>query len=302
MPAGQNPPNGALIDYYLASAPSDDIKLAIYDNKGQLVREFSTKPEQTAEELPPNVPEYWVGHPEPLSRRAGMNRFVWDLRYPSPEALRRDYPISALYGNTPGEPLGPLVVPGNYEVRLTADGRTLRQPLTVAMDPRVDVSTTALDQQLQLQKNVVDLVGISFDFYRQAALVREALAVDEKKLQAAQSGNLDVLKKFDADALKLQGQDNGPGGGGGAFGKPKPTFALLNRELSSLESTVDLQDAAPTPAMMTAYQDYCRDLTNVAKSWNELLQGNLAGVNDALAKGRLAALPATPLRVQFSCQ
>jgi hypothetical protein len=232
-----------------------------------------------------------------------MNRFVWDLRYSSPLALRRDYPISALYENTPGEPLGPLVVPGNYQVELTVNGRAMRQPLTVAMDPRVDVSTTALNQQLEMQKKLVGLIGISFDFYHEAALVRETLAVDQNKLQAAQAAKLDVLKKFDADALKLLGQDTGPGGGGGAFGgKPKPTFALLNRELSSLESTVDMQDAAPTPAMMTAYQDYCRDLTTVANGWNELLHTSLPAVNDALANGRLAALPAAPLRLQFTCQ
>lgn len=303
MPAGQNPPNGAVIDYYLASAPRDDIKVSVYDNNGQLVREFSSKPEPPSTEPPPNVPLYWVGHPEPLSKTEGMNRFVWDLRYPSPDALRHDYPISALYENTPGEPLGPLVVPGNYQVELTVNGRTQRQPLTVGMDPRVDVSNTALVQQLNMQKKVVDLVGISFDFYRQAALLREAVAVDEKKLQGQQGTDLDLLKKFDADAFKLQGQDAGFGGGGGAaLGRPKPTFALLNRELSSLESTIDMQDAAPTPAMMTAYQDYCRDLTNVANTWNDLLKANLGPVNDTLSKGRLAALPASPLRVQFACQ
>jgi photosystem II stability/assembly factor-like uncharacterized protein len=302
MPAGQNPPSGALIDYYLADTPKDDVKLAIYDDKGQLVRQFSSKPEPPSTEAPPNVPEYWVGHPEPLSKREGMNRFVWDLRYASPSALHHDYPISALYGNTPGGPLGPLATPGNYQVELTVNGRALRQPLTVAMDPRVDVSSTALSQQLHLQKKLVDLIEASFDFYHQATLVHEALAVDEKKLQGQQAVNLDVLKKFAADALKLEGQETGGGGGGGGFGKPKPTFALLNRELSSLESTVDMQDAAPTPAMETAYQDYCRDLTNVANDWNDLLKANLPALNGALANGRLAALPASPLRLQFSCQ
>ncbi len=302
MPAGQNPPNGAIIDYYLASAPGEDIKLSIYDSKGQLVREFSSKPEPASTEPPPNVPLYWVGHPEPLSKVSGMNRFVWDLRYASPSALRHDYPISALYENTPGEPLGPLVVPGQYEAALTVNGRTEKQPFTVVLDPRVDVSNTALAQQLQMQQKVVNLINISFDFYHQAALLREALAVNEKKLEGRPAADVDAIKKFDAEALKLEGQDTGFGGGGAGFGKPKPTFALLNRELSSLESTVDMQDAAPTPAMMTAYQDYCRDLTTVANSWNDLLKTNLAAVNDALAKGRLAALAATPLRVQFACQ
>ena len=300
MPAGQNPPNGALIDYYLASAPSQDVKLSIFDSRGQLVREFSSKPEASVDEPPPNVPEYWVGHPEPLSKRQGMNRFVWDLRYASPLALRHEYAISALYENTPGEPLGPLVVPGDYRVELTVDGRSMRQPLTVAMDPRVDVSSTALNEQLALQQKLADLITASYRFYREAALVRQELAVDEKKLEGEQGAETEKLEKFDADAFKLAGQESA-GGGGGQFGKPKPSFALLNRELSSLESTVDMQDAAPTPAMVTAYQDYCRDLTKVANGWNDLLKTSLPDVNDTLAKGRLAGLPATPLPVQLSC-
>src|SRR6202040_3137588 len=124
-----NPPNGALIDYDLRSTPAQDITLAIYDTAGQLVRQFSSKPEPASTEPPPNVPDYWLARPEPLSKNAGMHRFVWDLHYGSPPALRHEYPISALYGNTPGEPLGALALPGKYEVRLTVNGRTLKQPL-----------------------------------------------------------------------------------------------------------------------------------------------------------------------------
>ena len=138
MPAGQNPPNGALLDFYLKTAPADDITLAIYDQKGRpgagVLDQVQRK--QIAEP-PPNVPEYWVGHPEPLTKKAGMNRFLWDLRYAPPSAMRHHYAISAMYGNTPAEPLGRLVVPGMYEVRLTVDGKTYKQPLEVALDPRV---------------------------------------------------------------------------------------------------------------------------------------------------------------------
>jgi hypothetical protein len=245
---------------------------------------------------------YWVGHSEALSKQEGMNRFVWDLRYASPPALHHDYAISALYENTPAEPQGPLVTPGTYQVQLTVNGHSQRQPLTVALDPRVDVSNNALEQQLELQKKIVDLIASSFDFHHQAALTREALAIDQKKLQGESGADADVLKKFDTDALTLQGQDTGMGGGGAALRKPKPTFVLLNRELSSLESTVDLQDAAPTPSMVTAYQDYCHDLTHVVTSWNELLTSSLPGVNDALAKGRLPNLPPNPLKAQLACQ
>ncbi len=192
MPAGQNPPSGAIVDYYLSPepsrgvTPSSDVKLAIYDGAGQLVREYSARDkEQPGAEPPPNVPDYWLGHPEPLTDHSGLNRFVWDLRYAPPPVLRHEYPISALYQNTPALPLGAMVTPGKYTVRLTVSGRTLEQPLEVAMDPRVDVSPDALAQQLSLERNILDLVAASFDFYRKAVALRKPWREIKSKLNAS---------------------------------------------------------------------------------------------------------------------
>ena len=153
------------------------------------MREYSTKTEAAAVEPPPNVPEYWVGHPEPLTRNGGMNRFVWDLRYAPPPVLRHEYPISALYQDTPGLPLGAMVTPGKYSIRLTVNGRTFEQPLEVAMDPRVDVSADALAEQLTLERKILDLVASSYDDYRKAVALRQTLArrseANRKRMPAA---------------------------------------------------------------------------------------------------------------------
>ncbi len=172
--------------------------------------------------------------------------------------------------------LGGLVLPGRYEVRLMVNGRSYKQPLEVAMDPRVDVSNTALAQQLEMERRVDHLVTASYDFYQQAARVRAALADSEKAgtADARQHGS-STVKEFDQKALKIQGAESTGGGGGGAAGKPKPTFALLNRELGSLATTIEGADAAPTPAMQTAYQDYCHDLATTATSWNEFDEDRL---------------------------
>lgn len=303
MPAGQNPPNGALIDYYLRTASSADITLAIYDSSGQLVRQFSSRPEPASAEPPPNVPDYWLARPRLLSKNAGMHRFAWDMHYAAPPVLRHEYPISALYENTPGLPLGALALPGKYEVRLIVNGQTFKQPLEVGMDPRVDVSVTALAQQFEMEKKVIDLVAASYEFHQGAARLRDALAVNQKKLeqQPDASSTVSALKDFDQKAVKIQGSE---GGGGGPRGgaKPKPTFALLNRELGALATMVDGQDAAPTPAMQTAYSDYCRDLATTVQGWNELLQGNLTGLNDQLRKQGLAPLTASALTIPAACR
>jgi photosystem II stability/assembly factor-like uncharacterized protein len=135
-PAGKNPPDGGLIYYYLKDAASGPVTLEIVDGTGKVVRTFAStdKPEPIDPGL--NVPTYWVRPPQILSAEGGMHRFVWDLRLAPPASTRRNYPISAIYHDTPAEPLGAWVAPGDYTVRLTVDGKTFTQPMTVKADPR----------------------------------------------------------------------------------------------------------------------------------------------------------------------
>jgi hypothetical protein len=300
MPAGQNPPTGAIIDYYVASAPAQDVKLAIYDSAGKLVRELSTSDDLELKEPPPNVPDYWLGHPEKLTKNAGQNRYVWDLRYAAPPVLRHEYPISALYGNTPALPVGAIVTPGNYSVRLTVNGKTYQQPLVVAMDPRVDVSGAALAQQLDLETKVIDLVATSYESYKKASVLRQALAGDQKELEKnSATAAIAALKEFDQKAARLQGADGGGfgGGGGGRGARQAPAFAALNRSLGSLANVVDGQDAAPTPAMETAYTGTCAELATSAKGWNDLMKTDLANLNGELGKAGLSPLAAVPVPI-----
>jgi len=304
MPAGQNPPNGALIDFYLKSAPAEDITLAIYDLKGGLVREFSTKPDNSPKEPPPNVPEYWEGHPEPLTKVPGMNRFLWDLRYTPPNALRHNYPISAVYGATQAEPLGALVVPGTYEVRLTVSGKTYKQTVEVALDPRVSTSQADLEKQFVLEKKSSDLIDVTYALNHGSVVLREAITSDEKKLEGQDAETIKALKDFDAKVSRIAGAEaRGFGGGGGAPGaRPRATFVSLNGQFGSLATTVDSADSAPTPLMEAALVDYCKDLAGAITSWNDLLKTDLPAVNDLLAKQKLSALPGAPGEVPAVCK
>ncbi|HKW45230.1 MAG TPA: hypothetical protein VJN22_06185, partial [Candidatus Eremiobacteraceae bacterium] len=100
VPAGQNPPDGAILDYYLPTAASGPVTLAIYDASGKLVRRFSSDEQLHVPTEGLRVPTYWVRQPQQLSAAAGMHRFVWDLHYPPPAATSFDYPISAIYQDT----------------------------------------------------------------------------------------------------------------------------------------------------------------------------------------------------------
>jgi hypothetical protein len=160
VPAGQNPPDGAIIDYYLGSAPRSAVKLAIYDSGGALVRSYSSAYTPTVPTEHLTVPTYWVRMPKALSAAPGMHRFVWDLHYPTPAAESFDYPISAIFHDTPPDPQGPAALPGRYTVRLTVDGRTYSRDLIVKMDPRVTSTPADLAAQSRLAHAIAAAIDV----------------------------------------------------------------------------------------------------------------------------------------------
>ncbi|HET7815037.1 MAG TPA: hypothetical protein VFL13_11765 [Candidatus Baltobacteraceae bacterium] len=160
-PAGENPPTGAILDYYLPRE-ARSVQIDVLDASGSLVRRY-----RNTDAAPPidpeiTVPTYWVGLPKSPSAAAGMHRFVWDGRYAKPLAVGYDYPISAIPHDTPLVPEGILALPGQYTVRLTVDGKTVSQPLHLLMDPRVAVSTATLRSQYQLASRIVGLMNRTY--------------------------------------------------------------------------------------------------------------------------------------------
>ena len=166
-PAGKNPPDGAILHYFLKTA--GPATLEIFDASKTLVRRYTSAEQPDPIDPTLNVPLYWLRPFQPLSGEAGLHRFVWDLHGAPPAALSHEYPISAIYRDTPREPLGPAVLPGVYTVKLTAGGVTLSQPLTVMMDPRVKTPLTGLTQQFQLATKVCALIQESSDALKQQA-------------------------------------------------------------------------------------------------------------------------------------
>jgi photosystem II stability/assembly factor-like uncharacterized protein len=185
-PAGDNPPDGAILDYSLR-APADLVTLEILDASGNLVRRFRSS--DPAEPPVPgrNIPDYWIRPPQRLGTGAGLHRFVWDLHYPTPSLSRFEYPISATYMNTPREPRGPWALPGAYTVRLTANGRTLTRPLVVRMDPRVKTPAASLARQFALGSQLAAAIDRAAAATRPAALGR--IAGDLEQLYAIVQGS-----------------------------------------------------------------------------------------------------------------
>jgi photosystem II stability/assembly factor-like uncharacterized protein len=236
-PAGENPPDGAIIDYWLASG-GDVATLEILDSAGKLVRRFRS----TDAPEPPvpgrNIPDYWIRPPQLLSATAGMHRFVWDLHYPPPAAPRFEYPISAAFMNTPREPRGPWALPGSYTVRLSVNGHTETKPLVVRMDPRVRTAPSALARQFAL-----------------ATALAEAL---DRVASARQ-----VAGRDSTAAGATPGTTATPGAGR-TTGTDRAALGQLAAELADLYGIVEGSDAPPTPQVEAAIAQRLRALEKLA--------------------------------------
>lgn len=303
LPSAENPPSGAVFDYYLKRDAGGELAIGIYDARGQLVRMLSSAGEPAGEEEePPNVPSYWFARPRPLATTAGMHRAVWDLRYAAPPAVNRDFPISATAAGTPLGPLGPLAAPGAYDVRLTVNGQTLHQPLTVAADPRVHVPQGDFDQQAGFELQVSGAMRASFDARRDTLALRAAIADRLKDLQArgAPASSIEAVRALDRRAASLIAAGGGRGAGAAAA-KRAPTLTSVNANLGALLDASDLADGAPTQGMKTAWADYCRDLGALAAAMNELRGPALAPVNDQLTRAGVARLGAPPAISAAAC-
>ncbi len=151
-PAGQNPPDGAILHYWLPAETTGPVTLELLDGTGAVVRRYSSDdpPEPLVEGR--NMPDYWIRPHQPLARTRGLHRFVWDLRHEPPAVTSFSYPIAAVRGNTPRTPLGSWVMPGRYTVRLTADGQVRTATFQVRMDPRVRTPEAGIRLMYELSR------------------------------------------------------------------------------------------------------------------------------------------------------
>jgi photosystem II stability/assembly factor-like uncharacterized protein len=227
--AGENPPSGALIDYYLPTASTSEVKLEVLNVGNHVIRTYSSK--DPVREVDPakdpvaynkicqatptaadcGLPLYWPAPQQVLSTAAGFHRFSWDLHY-DPLAggggggRGGGGAGGAVPHRTAAGVASPWVAPGSYTVRLTVDGKSVTQPIVVKMDPRVK-DTPAVLQIYALTTQMED------NAFAAAAAEKEARAAADKLHAKPQSAATDALLK-ELDAIAPPAADNGAGGGG----------------------------------------------------------------------------------------
>ena len=250
-PAGQNPPDGAIIDYYLNSNATNEVTLQITDAKGNVVRQYSSN--DTAYQMPDvNVPLYWIRPQQILSAKSGEHRFIWDLHYkPLDEGI--SFPMTAVYMNTPPQITSPRVMPGTYTVQLTVNGTAYKQTITVVMDPRVKTPLPALQQQFALSLQCYNGQKTCMQLLKEIADFRSGV---KNKSRSA-----DVMK-IDSAAALLQ---NNPQ-------KNAASFTKLNGDFAALTGVLQEADVAPMPRTIEAVQQSEKTLQMLENEWKKLQQ------------------------------
>jgi photosystem II stability/assembly factor-like uncharacterized protein len=296
FPAGKNPPDGTIINYYLASAAKDPVTLEIFDSQNHLVRRFSStdKPipmEKLAAENP--IPMYWVRPEQILSAEPGMHRFVWNLHYPPPDSLEHEFPISAIYRDTPRYPLGAWVLPGAYTAKLSSGSWSFTKTFNVEMDPRIKTPRIALRKQFEMETGVVAGMNESF-----AALARVKSVRSQLKGPLAKAGKgalSDSIAAMDKKCAELEGAAQSSFFGLPPGTKPPENFSTLNQHFGGILAVADSADAAPTTQATAVYKELQAALQDLSGRWTKIRDQDTPALNVELKKAGMA--PIDPSKV-----
>jgi photosystem II stability/assembly factor-like uncharacterized protein len=278
-PAGENPPDGAMIDYWLKAESSAAVTLEIVDASGQIVRHFSSadKPEPANPKLL-NVPLYWVRPARVLSATAGMHRFIWDMHYPEPDVLEHEYPISAIYRDTPRYPLGAAVLPGRYKAVLTVNGKSYSQTFEVKMDPRVKTSPEDLRRQFELDRKIAAALQEDYKALQQVRSLRAQL-----KPLAANPAISKIAADLETKGAAIEGEE-----GARYLSAPEGrSLTRLNGGFQTLVSALDTADAAPTTQQSAMFGELDKALQEQLSTWAQLKSKDVPVMNENLKKAGL---------------
>jgi len=271
-PHGTNPPAGAVIDYLLRAVPDGPVTLEIRDSRGGLVRRFSSDDRATPPVEPPQIAVEWLPRLEPPTRNVGLNRFVWDLRYPPPPAARYGYSIAAIAGQgTVAEPQGPLVFPGVYEVRLGVGGQAYTRSLRVELDPRVHVADSGVVAQLRLGLDIWNAMAEQHALAGSLRSARDQIsALAARSLDRATRASLTVLDgQVDSLARAVDGAGD---------------------ELAGLETAVESADREPTEQARAVFVAQRERVGGALRRWQQLLTAELPALNARLGRQRAPAV------------
>jgi hypothetical protein len=283
-PVGDNPPPGAIIDYYFKAAPKEEVTLDILDSSGKVVRHLSSK-EKKENEQPPEWPDR-VERVKTIPASEGMNRFAWDLRYDDPIQIP-----GAFYSST--GPKGPLALPGDYQVKLTVGGKSQTAPLHLAIDPRNKGQEAAVQKQFALALQIKDRISQLHQAVNEIRDLRSQIQSlhkrlgNDPRLKPALAAADDLDHKMSEIEQKLI-QINMKGSEANlAFPN------MLNERFDTFSHLIEGGDTEPTKPQLEVFQMLSTQLDEQLKKWAQLKNEDLPKVSEMIKQANLPALIVT---------
>ncbi len=275
-PVAKNPPDGAILDYYLSSS-AKKVTLDILDSSGKPVRHFSSDQRPEAPHPPMAIADRWIVKPIPLQATAGAHRFLWDLRWGSSGASDAEEDSGF------GAPRGPRVVPGTYQLKLTVDGNTLTQSLKVTMDPRAQVTPGELNDQQRVALQIFDEVRDGRKALAEIGTVKRRIAELPPQSLAKHQDTLAALTNMNAQIEKIErGNRSAPA----AITGLDAAVTGLSAALRVVEGS---NRAIPSQAMDLYHEAGQATKAGIA-DWNRVKSEQLAKLNQSLQQSGVAPI------------
>ncbi len=256
--AGQNPPDGAILNFYLTSDAAGPVAIDIFDRSGkELVRHYSSEEADVSADLKNlQVPTYWARPPRTIGTKAGLHRVVWDMHYTPVGVSREELPMQAIAGDTAPANHAPWVMPGTYLVRLTVNGTKYEQPVTVKMDPRVKTPEVGLSEQFVLSKRLYDAIRRGSEAEKEIHAARENSA-----------GDGEFIRQLD----EIEGHLGARFGGGGRLAvEGPPTFSKVTTALETLMGAIQSADVSPTAPQKIAADEQLKLMDSLLARWGKI--------------------------------
>ncbi len=275
-PVAKNPPDGAIIDYYLPSV-AKTVKLEIFDSTGKLVRSFSAGQKKQAPHPPMAIAEIWIPKPVVLENTVGSHRFVWDLRWGSSGAN------AEIDEEGFGAPRGPRAAPGNYQLKLTVDGSPLTQPLKLTMDPRSQATVAELNEQLRLGLEIFSELRAARKALAEIGAVKKQIAALPAQFLSKHQETLGEVTSLNGQIERIEkGEKAAPGAVSGLDSASMGLGAALR--------VVENSDRAIPSQAIELYQEADRVAKSGIADWTRVKNEQLSRLNESLKKAGQGAI------------
>ncbi len=273
-PQAKNPPNGAIIDYYLPAA-AKRIELQIFDSQGTLVRHFSSNENKPMKRIPMPIADRWFPEPQVLETAPGLHRFVWNLASGGSSADADGDDMDEGFG----APRGPRIPPGTYQLKLVADGKMSSAQIKVVMDPRSPATPDDLTQQYDLGRKIYAETLRSRQALAEMNSVQKQLTDAEQKVENNPDLKTNLAKMQDAikKTLFAPGAPWGDGMG----------LETANSGLTSALSVVESSSRTAPSQSLSVFEDADRAVKLRLDEWNEIKTNRLPQLNEQLKQAHL---------------